>query len=316
MKAIIVTFLTILIFSCKVKNENQKTSIFSDKNLVARKMDSTPNASEILDAYLHGTNVLVALHRSGWRHAPENSMLAIQQAIKMGVDIIEIDLCKTKDGEVILMHDRTLDRTTSGSGFVKDYTLEEIKKLNLRDGGGHIVKYKVPTLREVLIEAKGKVLINLDKSFEIFDDVLPILKETGTLNQVIIKGYDIPYKEVKEKFGIYLDSVQYMPIIKLGAKGYEVLLQEVKNKHFEGVEFTFESDTIPIVNQFYEFEKKGTRVWVNALWPEHNAGHDDDKALDDPDGSYGWLISKGINIIQTDRPQLLLEYLRKKNLHN
>lgn len=301
MKNIIYTLFILAFFSCSITKE--------------RTIVTNNNASKILDEYLHQNNVLVALHRSGWRQAPENSILAIQQAIKMGVDIIEIDLCKTKDGEIILMHDRTLDRTTTGKGNVKNYTLEEIKKFNLRDGGGHVLGYKIPTLREALIEAKGKVLINLDKSYEIADEVLPILKETGTLNQVIIKGYDIPYIEVKKQFGIYLDSVQYMPIIKLGAKGYEKLVQEVKDNHFEGVEFTFESDTIPEVNKLKEYKKKGTRVWVNALWPEHNAGHDDDRALTEPDDSYGWLISKGINIIQTDRPQLLLDYLRSKGLH-
>jgi glycerophosphoryl diester phosphodiesterase len=116
--------------------------------------------------------------------------------------------------------------------------------------------------------------------------------------------------------GIYIDSVQYMPIIKLGKKGYKALFNEVLEYPFEGVEFTFASDTIPEVAKFHEFEKKGTRVWVNALWSEHNGGHHDDRALKDPDSAYGWLISKGVNMIQTDRPQLLLEYLRKKNLHN
>lgn len=71
--------------------------------------------------------VLVAAHRGDWRYAPENSMAAIENAIKMGVDIVEIDIQKTKDGKLILMHDGTLDRTTTGKGKIADWTLDSIK---------------------------------------------------------------------------------------------------------------------------------------------------------------------------------------------
>ena len=77
--------------------------------------------------------VLVVAHRGNWRSAPENSVAAIDSAIQMGVDIVEIDIHKTKDGQLILMHDDRVDRTTNGKGLIKDYTLAEIKKLKLKD---------------------------------------------------------------------------------------------------------------------------------------------------------------------------------------
>jgi glycerophosphoryl diester phosphodiesterase len=306
MRIILIIILSVFVFSCTSKTIDKPV----DKKNVVR------NSATILKDYLHNTNVLVVAHRGDWRNACENSILAIENAIEMGVDIIEIDLKKTADNELILMHDYTLNRTTTGKGFVKDHTLEEIKNLYLKDGAGHKTLFKVPTLREALLFAKGKVLINLDQSFEYFNAVLPILKETNTIDQIIIKGYNLPLIKVKEKLGTYYDSIQYMPIIKLGIKGYKDLFKEIEEYPFEGVEFTFVSDTISEVNKLHEFDKKGTRVWVNSLWAEHNSGHHDDRALKDPDNSYGWLISKGINIIQTDRPQLLLEYLRNKNLHD
>lgn len=306
MKTILIIILSIFVFSCTSKTINKPVD---NKNVVR-------NSATILKDYLHNTNVLVVAHRGDWRNACENSILAVENAIEMGVDIIEIDLKKTSDNEIILMHDHTLDRTTTGKGYVKDYTLEEIKKLYLKDGAGHKTLFKVPTLKEALLVAKDKVLLNLDQSFEYFEYVLPILKETNTMNQIIIKGYNKPLEKVKEKLGLYIDSLQYMPIIKLGQKGYKELFNEVLKYPFEGVEFTFASDTISEVSRFHEFKNKGTRVWVNSLWAEHNSGHHDDRALKDPENSYGWLVSKGINIIQTDRPQLLLQYLRSKNLHN
>ncbi len=315
MKAILVSVITIFIFSCKEIKENKDVEILEKVQENLRR-DKVRDASALLEDYLNGTNVLVIAHRADWRNACENSILAIENAIEMGVDVIEIDLKITLDNELILMHDHTLDRTTTGKGKVKDHTLEEVEKLYLKDGAGHKTQFKVPTLKEALLVAKDKVLINLDQSFEYFEYVLPIIKETNTLDQIIIKGYNKSLDKVKEKLGIYMDSVQYMPIIKLGKKGYKELFNEVLEYPFEAVEFTFTSDTIPEVQKLHEFRKNGTRVWVNALWPEHNAGHHDDRALEEPDSAYGWLISKGVNMIQTDRPQLLISYLKERNLHD
>ena len=76
--------------------------------------------------------VLVAAHRGDWRNACENSLEAIENAIRMGVDIVEVDLARTKDGHLILLHDNTLDRTTTGKGKPEDHTLAEIKALRDR----------------------------------------------------------------------------------------------------------------------------------------------------------------------------------------
>ncbi len=62
---------------------------------------------------------------------------AIQNCIDMGVDVIEIDLKKTKDGHLILMHDKKIDRTTTGKGYPADYTLEELRQFRLKSGTGH-----------------------------------------------------------------------------------------------------------------------------------------------------------------------------------
>jgi len=69
------------------------------------------------------TYVMVVAHRGDWRKFPENSIPAIQSCIAMGVDMVEIDLAMTKDSVLILMHDKTLDRTTTGKGKVSDHSL-------------------------------------------------------------------------------------------------------------------------------------------------------------------------------------------------
>ena len=71
-------------------------------------------------------SVIVASHRGDWRNFCENSLEAIDNAAKMGVDIVEIDVQRTKDGQLILMHDPKLDRTTTGKGLIADTTLAYI----------------------------------------------------------------------------------------------------------------------------------------------------------------------------------------------
>ena len=155
-------------------------------------------------------SVLVVSHRGDWRNAPENSLQAFQNCIDMGVDMVELDLKKTKDGELILMHDNTLNRTTNGTGKPEDYTLAELKKLRLKNGAGFLTRHKIPTLRETMLLCKGKILVNVDKGYEYFEDVQKILEETGTANQCVVKE-KIPYQTIKEQHGDILDKVIFMP---------------------------------------------------------------------------------------------------------
>lgn len=87
---------------------------------------------KLLSRNLH--SVIVVSHRADWRNFPENSLEAIESAIRMGVDVVELDLQRTKDGKLILMHDSKLDRTTTGKGKVSDWTLDSIKTLWLKNG--------------------------------------------------------------------------------------------------------------------------------------------------------------------------------------
>ena len=75
------------------------------------------------------------------------------------------------------MHDPSLDRTTTGKGNVSDFTLEEIRGFRLRDGLGSPTAFAVPTLREALVVARGRILLNLDKGYRYFSEVMPLLEK-------------------------------------------------------------------------------------------------------------------------------------------
>lgn len=262
-------------------------------------------------------SVLVVSHRGDWRNAPENSLQAFQNCIDMGVDMIELDLKKTKDGELILMHDNTLNRTTNGTGKPEDYTLAELKKLRLKNGAGCLTRHKIPTLRETMLLCKGKILVNVDKGYEYFEDVQKILEETGTANQCVVKE-KIPYQTIKEQHGDILDKVIFMPKADLcKPKAESIIDSYLQNEK----PLAFEVRFFQVNDKVFELIKKlndnGIKVFVNALWPAQNAEHDDDRAVElkQPDESWGWLIQQGFKLIQTDRPALLLDYLRAKKLH-
>lgn len=259
--------------------------------------------------------IIVVAHRGDWRNAPENSLQAIKNCIEIGVDMVEIDVRETKDGQLILMHDETIDRTTTGTGKVTELTWNYLQTLQLRDGIGHETLHKIPTLEEALTLCKGKILVNLDKSYDIFAKCYKVVQDTGTEDQVIIKG-SITYEQVKDEFGEYLDKVYFMPIVRAQNPGSRAIVDEFL-EHLKPVafEFTVPQDTLQIVDYFDDIRNKGSSVWVNALWPHHNGGHDDESAAVNP-SVYDWFIENDIDIIQTDRPKLLLEYLRSKNLHN
>ena len=261
-------------------------------------------------------SVIVVAHRADWRNFPENSLEAVQSAIDMGVDMLELDVQRTKDGVLMLMHDHNLDRTTTGTGNIADTNWEDIAKLNLKDHQGNVTVYKVPTLEDVLLMCKDKIMINLDKADRYFDEVFSLLEKTGTTNLIVMKGGQ-PAKEVKEKFGKYLEKVIYMPVVNVdkpeSEQAIQNFLEELKPVAFE---LCWNNPESQVPAKMAKDLKGRSLIWYNTLWNWLCAGHHDDLAVEDPDGTYGFMIdSLGARILQTDRPQMMIEYLRSRNLH-
>lgn len=107
--------------------------------------------------------MLIAGHRGGMvKGFPENSIATFENTLKHTPAFFEIDPRLTKDSVMVLMHDATLDRTTTGKGKLSDYTYEEIKKFRLKDAEGNVTDFPIPTLSEVIEWARGKTILNLD----------------------------------------------------------------------------------------------------------------------------------------------------------
>ncbi len=280
-----------------------------------------------------GAQVLVAAHRGlaglstgAWEKYPENSLPAIARSIALGVDIVEVDVRKTKDGHLILMHDASVDRTTDGTGAITNFTLAEIKKLRLKLGVGGtnaVTDQRVPTLEEVMLLAKDKCMVNLDKSWSVVPECSELLKQTGTTPQAIFKSSYSAARCAKD-FGSLPPPVLLMPIVlhkndwqKKKEQGWAQIEPYTKLTHPCAVELVFVSDDDPIIapETLAKLKQNGARPWINTLWDELAAGHTDAKSLKDPSAGWGWAVERGATVIQTDEAERLLEYLRSRKLH-
>jgi glycerophosphoryl diester phosphodiesterase len=161
------------------------------------------------------------------------------------------------------------------------------------------------------------VLVNLDKADRYFDLIVPVLEKTGTARQIIMKGGK-PADQVLELYGKYLDEILYMPVVNLHKEGAEELMNgymaDLKPYAYELV---YQDDNQLEYSKSLKTELDGKAlIWYNTLWDTLCGGHDDDLALSDPDAAYGYLIDTlGATIIQTDRAEYLLKYLRSRGLH-
>lgn len=154
------------------------------------------------------TDVIIAGHRGICALYPENTMLSFRKAVEAGVDQLEIDINMTKDRELIVMHDNTVDRTTEKSGKIRNYTLAEIKQM---DAGSHksyeFRGEKVPTLSELLeFVAPTDISLNVeikDYTFETVDKTVRTLFDYGMQDRFVIASGDaniIQYAHTK--FGV------------------------------------------------------------------------------------------------------------------
>ena len=127
------------------------------------------NSIEALQAYFTydpARDVIVSGHRGGMMPGyPENCIESCEKTLSLMPTFFEIDFSFTKDSVMVLMHDLTIDRTTTGKGLVADYTYDELRRLNLVDRDGKVTPYRIPRLKDVLEWGKDKVVFNFDNKY-------------------------------------------------------------------------------------------------------------------------------------------------------
>ncbi len=286
-----------------------------------QKTPAAANRAERIAAEIHdpaSKYVLVVSHRGDWRNYPENSIAAIESVIRMGVDVMELDLKLTKDSVLVLCHDHTIDRTTSGKGKVCDITYDSIRRCVLKAGQGVKTKHLMPTLREALAACKDRIVVNIDQGYEYYDLALRITEELGVTEQVLIKGKRAT-EVVEAKFADYEHNMMYMPIIDILKPQGQALFAQYQEKGVVPLAFEvcWDEYTPEVAACMEQVRQCGSKLWVNSLWESLCGGLCDDVAWEanDAAGVYGRLLEMGATMIQTDRPEFLLDYLRAEGRH-
>ena len=293
------------------------------------------NRAEAIAAQMHDPHskyVVVTVHRGDWRNFPENSIPAIESIIRMGADIMELDLKMTADSVLVLSHDRDVKRCTNFSKFfkdspgksalIKDLTLAEIKQLCLKRAHNvEIDTLRMPTLREALECCKDRICVNVDQGYEYYDAVLAITEELGVTDQILIKGKK-PIEVVAAHEAAYEHNMMYMPIVDIQKpRGIELF-----NSYMDQgvVPLAYEvcwqsNDDGAFDEACRRILEQGSKIWVNTIWASlcGGYGNDDDAAFvaDDPGSVYQQYLDHGVSMIQTDRPELLIGWLKKKGRH-
>ena len=144
------------------------------------------------------SNTKVIAHRGASGYAPENTLEAFLLAIEQGADGIELDVQLSRDGIPVVIHDETIDRVTDRTGYVKDYTLQELKELTvLKDRFPQYSQSKIPTLKEVLEAVKPSgIQVNIELKTGIYwypdieKKVAEIVEETGMKEKIIYSSFN------------------------------------------------------------------------------------------------------------------------------
>lgn len=263
------------------------------------------------------SGVMVVAHRACWRLAPENSLQAIEECIRLGVDMVEIDVQQTRDGHLVVIHDDSVDRTTNGAGEVANLLLAEVSALRLRQGQGgeeapH-TDWRIPTLEQALTTAKDRILVNLDVKAEVRDQSYFVARSLGVTDQVLIKMSLASPNETNLREMAFFGNTHFMPIIREenGDLQQQVLnFVTIKPVAFEVI---YENEDELSAACATATAIRG-RCWVNTMWERLSPGHSDDVSVLDPENHWGHLVRLGVDMIQTDRPSALIDYLSDAGL--
>jgi glycerophosphoryl diester phosphodiesterase len=232
------------------------------------------------------SGIWVVAHRGAKNIAPENTIAAFEAAAKFGANYVEVDVRPSKDGELILMHDATVNRTTNGKGAVRDLTFAEIRALDAGNGE------KVPTFRETLLWGKRRnVRIDVDHKEGSAEDVARVIRETGMIGNVVIEGN----RQNLKRFSELLPGVDTMPKVSSAADITEVCRLLKTSVVRLSTEQLVDPGSVRAVRSC------PARVSYTILGKTDN------------EEEMRRIVALGAEVIETDRPEILSEIRRQMN---
>lgn len=259
-------------------------------------------------------NIYVAGHRGDSDNYPENTLLSFRKAIEEGVDQIETDVRVTKDGELVLIHDARVDRTTDGTGLVIDKTLAELKTLDAGIKRGEQFRgERIPMLLEFMELIKDHPTLTVDFelkeyptpgheeiAYDTADRTLKIVDEYGFTDRIVINSFSgVLMEYIRKKYGSRYRQHVFFPISNMGGG---LTMDPYSYAYCCCMFRTFYSElNMPEKEDFARMAAKGVQPWVGATVY-------DEKGVN-------LAIENGAMLITCNNPGTILELLRKKGYH-
>ena len=278
----------VLVFSCGVNNKDNSQEQLATNNYWV----SIP-AGDAKQFYSWSQDriPMVSAHRGGpYSGYPENAIATFDYVLSFTPAVIECDIEMTSDSVLVMMHDNTLDRTTNGTGKVKDVTWAYIQGLKLKDNDGTLTAFKVPTLEEVLNWSKGKALLTLDVKRGVpFGHVVNMVRKTKAEDHAAIITYSANAAQE-----VYQLAPELMISVGIGNMESYTAHTTLGIPDDNMIAFTGVSEPDPTMYEF--LHEKGIYSILGVL------GNLDRKAIARGDSIYSGFIERGADILATDRP--------------
>lgn len=266
----------LIIFSCKGKpNETKKSALIETFK------------------YTEGSKPIISVHRGGVGLAnyPENCLETIEYVNDNILAVFEIDVAKTKDGVLVLMHDNTLERTTTGTDRIEKYTYQELQSFNLVDDFGKVTTFKIPKFTDVLAWAKkNKAILTVDikRSVDVAE-VIEAIREQEAEDISVIITYDV--KQAVRAYQLAPDL-----LLSVSARNQEELQWLLETDIPTENMIAFTGTRLSDVKLYNKLHQLGITTMLGTL------GNLDKQAETRGDNLYMTWHKLGIDVFATDRP--------------
>ncbi|MCZ7929861.1 glycerophosphodiester phosphodiesterase family protein [Agrobacterium pusense] len=259
--------------------------------------------------------ILTIAHRGFWTATAENSLASVRAAVAAGVEMIEIDTQATADGRLVVIHDETLDRTTTGKGTVSELSFDVVRASKLKAGAGSdtaaVTDECVPTLEELLEEARGRITVNIDTKFtRDLPQVMETVLRLGVEDQVLVKTDIDPEAGHFEVLDAdWFGKIPHMPMFPVRKGKFAEDLRRIEALKAPMIEVKF-TDIADLAEGRAEMERQNIRLWINSLDVSHCLDFNDTRALSNPEAVWGALAEAGVGAIQTDEVEAFTNWLK------
>lgn len=236
---------------------------------------------------------IVIAHRGSHLIKPENTIASIEEAIGLGADYVELDLRTTRDGQLVLLHNETVDRMTNGKGRIQDLDFETVKQLQVKGADGSL--HHIASFEDALKTCKGRINIYLDFKAAPVTKAYEAIEKAGMTNQILV------YVNKDEDYASWRKLAPKMPLmsgLNHGIRTKEQLLAAFESKPLEAIDNIPDESLLPTIRALH------ISVFLDVQ--QANEGAEDWKKA----------MGKGIQGMQTDHPKTLIEFLKTNGIRD